>query len=627
MSIARLRFLRLGPIGLQRRIMLYAAVGLAILFVSWGVISARGVDRISALLVSERLTAADSVAAVMGLDLKHVVNDMEEELEPLWDSDDATDLQRLTEEALDHLMHVDEFEFFSPTRLVVLGPTGDLLAAAPVDEPPSQVEIQSLHDEIGHPAEPVIHPATELAIDGESFAVASVPLAGSTIDDVGTAYVLLQGANSTEPLHALLPSSRYRESDDVPEYHIAVVDAEGITILNIGPHGTLGEANDHLPALRPLMNHGGGAMTHDAGAGTHDGTHVVAAVPIPYSDMFLVLDQENDKSLSVPSEIRYQFIVIGIVGFFGALLVAWFTTRRVVRPTLELVSATERMAAGDLASPVDVKAQDEIAGLAENVETLRIRLADALSELEASNRELGDRVRQRTGRLTQALRQVISAQEGERERVARDLHDDVAQQLIVLTRSIDNFKTEAACLDPAAESRLDEISDLARGSLATIRRVSRDLRPSVLDDLGLVAALRWIASEASSHSGLDVTVRSKVESPTVSPEVGLGLFRIAQEAVHNVERHSGATTATITLAQADGVVTLTVEDDGRGFDVPTRFRDNVRAGRLGLLGMNERAELLGGRLTIESKPGKGARVIAEVPVDVLEALPAQDYQN
>ncbi len=379
MSIARLTLSRLspiGPIGLQRRIMLYAAVGLAILFVSWGVISARGVDRISALLLSERLTAADSVAAVVGLDLKHVVNDLEEELEPLRDSDDVTDLQRLAEEALEHLMLIDEFEFFSPTRLVVLGLTGDLRAVAPRGDPPSQAEIQSLHDEIGHPVESVIRPATELAIDGESFAVASVPLSGGAFDDVGTAYVLLQGANSTEPLHALLPSSTYRESDDVPEYHIAVVDVDGITILNIGPHGTRGVLNDHLPALRPLMVQGGGAMVHETGAGTHDGTHVVAAVPIPYSEMFMVLDQENDKSLSVPSEIRYQFIVIGVVGFFGALLVAWFTTRRVARPTLEPVSATERMAAGDLTSPVDVKAQDEIAGLAENVETMRFRYAE-----------------------------------------------------------------------------------------------------------------------------------------------------------------------------------------------------------------------------------------------------------
>jgi len=580
------------------------------MFVAWGVISARGISRISEVLLEERVTAAEAIAAIIAFDLQHVVIDVTEDLEKLDEFETYAERHATLVGALEHLRDNDEFVFFRPTQIVVLDSNGVEILNAGELETGSVAWIEVNDNAVATPEVEILPPSLFPSLPG-AFAVVAVPL------HLGTAFVITEGIHSDQPIPSFLPGTNPDAPPSSGKYQIEVLDAVGRVALQIGKGELAGKVSEHSLIVSRLTTGGtAGAERHSLGK-----DHIVAAAPIPGTGLFLVLEQEGDQALSVPAKIQVLFIVIGAVGFVVALVMAWLTTRRVVRPTLELAAAMERIANGDLESPVRVKAQDEIASLTQNVESMRIRLAGALGELESSNEELGRRVQQRTDRLTQALRQTISAQEGERQRVSRELHDDVAQQLIVLTRTLDEFRSNSSI--PEHLSAIDSVGGLAREALATIRRVSSDLRPSVLDDLGLVASLNWVAAEAREGTGVQVSVIATNAPRNINPDTSLALFRIAQEAMHNVERHSEARTVVIQLDRVgDEYLRLTIQDDGSGFAVPESMRDMVQSGHLGLIGMRERADLIGGRATIESKPGEGTTVCVDAPLDPVGALPS-----
>ena len=211
------------------------------------------------------------------------------------------------------------------------------------------------------------------------------------------------------------------------------------------------------------------------------------------------------------------------------------------------------------------------------------------------------------------LHQATRAQEEERKRIARELHDDAAQDLVALSRQIENFASASGRLSRRQVELLEELRGQVDKILEGVRRFSQDLRPSILDDLGLLPALEWLTSDVSEHFGIEVGMAVVGAERRFSTEVELALFRIAQEALRNVWRHSGALRARVTVEFADGKTALTVTDDGRGFVVPQRPDDMAKAGKLGLGGMQERARLIGGTLTLRSRPRKGTTVTVEVP--------------
>ena len=222
--------------------------------------------------------------------------------------------------------------------------------------------------------------------------------------------------------------------------------------------------------------------------------------------------------------------------------------------------------------------------------------------------------RERAQHTTELATRVLQAQEEERKRIARELHDETAQSLSMLLTHLD--LVEPHIPDNADELRqgFGRIEALARRTLDETRTLSHDLRPSILDDAGLVAALQWVGADYEQTYRIAVHVEGpKDGSDAVGPEVKMALFRIAQEALQNSVKHSGATSATIVLEFAGGLVRLVVADDGKGFDL-RRVPAPTREGRLGLYGMHERAELLGGMLTIKTAPGQGTRVEVEIPL-------------
>ena len=213
------------------------------------------------------------------------------------------------------------------------------------------------------------------------------------------------------------------------------------------------------------------------------------------------------------------------------------------------------------------------------------------------------------------VQQVIRAQEDERKRLARDLHDDVAPSLLILIQRLDAITSSTKPrLSSSLKNELEDLHNQVTEALENLRRYAQDLRPGIIDDLGLVAALEWMAENLARDYGIDTKTEVIGVERDLPDEVQLLLFRIAQEALTNIRRHAEASKAWITLEFGDDKTVLTIKDNGKGFKLPQRTGDLASVGKLGILGMHERARLLGGSLKIQSESGKGTEVVAEVPL-------------
>ena len=212
------------------------------------------------------------------------------------------------------------------------------------------------------------------------------------------------------------------------------------------------------------------------------------------------------------------------------------------------------------------------------------------------------------------LSQITKVQEEERKRIARDLHDDTSQVLYALSRQVDNFTRDNVALTPKHATFLKELRQQLNNTLEGIRRFTQELRPPMLDDLGLSAALRWQVSDLEKRSGVEAELTVSGIERRCSAEVELIIFRIVQEALRNVEKHAQASRVEVAIEFDEGKTKVSICDNGKGFDLRGSLADLPRTGKLGLAGMEERVRLLNGTLKIESKPGKGTRVMIAVPI-------------
>ena len=212
------------------------------------------------------------------------------------------------------------------------------------------------------------------------------------------------------------------------------------------------------------------------------------------------------------------------------------------------------------------------------------------------------------------LSQITKVQEEERKRIARDLHDDASQVLYALSRQVDNFTRDNTDLTANTASFLKELRQQLNNTLEGIRRFTQELRPPMLDDLGLLVTLRWEVGELERRSGMKTDLIVVGNERRFSAEVELLTFRIVQEALRNVEKHAQASKAEVEIKFDEGKTTVSIIDNGKGFDLGGSLAELPRAGKLGLAGMEERVRLLEGNMKIESEPGKGTRVTIELPV-------------
>ncbi len=232
-------------------------------------------------------------------------------------------------------------------------------------------------------------------------------------------------------------------------------------------------------------------------------------------------------------------------------------------------------------------------------------------EIQILLRDVTERRARQLGLETYA-RRIIQAQEEERRRIARELHDSSLQSVVLLCRQLDVLEL-GSDLPDTVQKALTATRESAEGIADELRRFSRDLRPSVLDDLGLVPALRWLASDLEDRTGVRVNLDVDGSIARLAPDTELGVFRMCQEALHNVERHAAASSVVICLSRDANHLKLSIADDGRGMRSDEFPSAPMRSGKLGLVGLRERARLLDGTVKVVSAPGQGTRVEILVP--------------
>jgi signal transduction histidine kinase len=213
------------------------------------------------------------------------------------------------------------------------------------------------------------------------------------------------------------------------------------------------------------------------------------------------------------------------------------------------------------------------------------------------------------------LHRTVKAQESERQRIARELHDETGQTLTALGMGLRGLAETIPNNPQRAAEQAKQLETLSGDGLQELQRLVTGLHPPQLDDLGLMAALRWYIGEIQERYNLDVLLTNQGDITCLPIDTRIVLFRIAQEAITNIVRHSGAKQVEIHLECVEGTVTLLIKDDGRGFDVQSTLRSTVEDPCWGLLGMMERAALVGGECRIESQPGGGVQIIVSVPLE------------
>jgi signal transduction histidine kinase len=258
--------------------------------------------------------------------------------------------------------------------------------------------------------------------------------------------------------------------------------------------------------------------------------------------------------------------------------------------------------------------------------TERKRAADELDRYAKRVSALLEEVSAGREALQGLSHRLLEVQESERRHIARELHDEIGQTLTAIQINIETLQRapEAAALQP----RLEESVDLIEQALQQVRDLSLDLRPSLLDDLGLVSALLWYTERHRERTGTDVQVVMDPLPYRLAAEIETTCFRIVQEALTNVARHSHARRVRVELCRRGEDLEVVVQDSGAGFDVAAAQARASQGHSIGLLGMRERVDLAGGRLEISSQPGKGTTVRALLPFKpVAGRPPAEVIEN
>ncbi|MCL5075468.1 MAG: sensor histidine kinase, partial [Chloroflexi bacterium] len=369
---------------------------------------------------------------------------------------------------------------------------------------------------------------------------------------------------------------------------------------------------------------------------------VLAFAPLTSAPWGVAVRQSREEAFAYSDALQQRVLLFGISAFILAILSAWLLTRSVVKPIRTLTVACQRIAEGDLSlslPPIPSIGGDELLTLAHSFEIMRARLEKSLEEIQRWTEQLEQRVQQRTKELEESQRQLVSvnqmlqskeqarsellrkiivAQEEERRRIARELHDEMSQVLTALSVAL-----EAAIMAPASKAddvkaRLVATKSLVSGMLGEVQRMILDLRPSLLDDLGLIPAIDWYAESRLKASGIRVELETAGVEKRLPSELETVIFRLTQEAITNIAKHARAENVSISLEFKESAVVIDIEDDGCGFAVDQVLGQRKRNQAFGLLGMKERVDLFGGTLSIHSKPGEGTRLVVEIPISGME---------
>ncbi len=514
----------------------------------------------------------------------------------------------------------EEAHMFTRGTLVA-GPRGEVLGSDLHHLDPATLDLQhswpSLWDhKAGAPSVQVAGIISEGQANG--LVAIAVPVGGAAEEE----YVIgLMDTADSYPAHILARAVSLGGSG-----HADIVDQKGIALFSTESQQVL-RTSDHPASYRDLFREGESTIAelpHIGEAGNTDsGAHLMTFVPLKVVPWGFAMGTTVAEAFAPVRQLWYgsmSFLALLAGLAFG---VAIFVSRRLVQPVAALSKVAKSVAEGNRVATVDIPWGGEIGELARSLETMRLRLQAWTSELEKQVHERTRELQQRNQELVDLygtlqakeeqlrtlLGKVLTAQEDERKRVSRELHDGIGQALSALSMGLERLEQARPGQMPAMQEHIETLKELAVNTLSDLRNLTVALRPAALDDLGLVPAIRRYTELHLVNAGVEFVVEDEGLPERLDPALETVVFRVAQEAINNIARHSHATQAKLSLQYDKGILRLCVEDNGMGFD-PTlaSFKEGV-----GLQGMQERASLVGGQLTVESHLGQGSKVLLEVP--------------
>lgn len=780
---------RFERLGLQRRIMLYVTGGLIVVMAAYSVVSLQAVAQSTSLVFRERLmvagTAADQIDSDLA-DLQVKLNDLAASIAKATEGGSQNPQVTAAIHSLRQAWASDGF-CNGTCAILLVNPQGSVIVSDPPATGPTTSDSASLGSiqTAVKTAQPVIGDAFSSDAAGHGLLLFATPVVLSgRLDTVLLAKLDLSHLTQRFALSLGAP---------IPGYGLELVNENGVILASTDSEGQW-TLSSHFVIVKDLMaGRQAGTVIHRMPLGAAEPTHVISFVPLKTAPWGVIVEEPQDAALALPRALELRLLLFGAIVLLSGLVLAWVTTRAVVRPVNVLIDATQQIAAGDLDHPLDLAAGDEVGRLARSFDEMRLELKQSREEIARWNRELETRVRQRTrelsslvkssqalaetlnpdvlfqiliketrevvpsaegivfflfdnsrelltarsasgldphasrqlgfrvgegiaGSVFQAqstvrlrtvaqvhaaqsnllpenaanfqlaaggrpvksalgsalksegarlgalvlynfsredaftdnevtvleayanqagaaiqnarlyaslqekeaaraalLEQTIRAQEEERARVAREIHDQLGQLLTRLSIDLKMFESQMKGEPEKAAQTLAATQSLVWQTIEEAHRLIVELRPTLLDELGLEAALREELKTRLEPLGVTATLETHSSFERLPALIEITVFRVAQEAISNIALHAQARRVTLRL-QGGASLELVIEDDGVG--IGRDWRRAVNGHRpLGLLGMQERAALVGGSLTIESLLPRGTRVTLQVPLE------------
>ncbi len=601
-----------GAISLRTRVYLLMAVGIFFPLVVMGVASLSWLRALDDRLVAGRLAAAKTVAS-------HFDTALTDDLEVLQRLAAAVALEQGDLAAQRHAVRDAHDRLRLREAVFLLGPKGEIVAAEPQAAPDGLGTAMPLVEEVLRNGRPRL---TGLVSGKQGQVVHElVPIRNYKGDITGIAGGTFRPER--RDFERTLKNLRSGETG-----FAELVDGTGRILASTerGRAGNTTECSRRMIQLA-VEKRAFTALCADCHADNRvsirPSEHLTFAslASAPWS---VVVRQSATEALPTAGGLPW-YALAGMLGLQVLLAgaFAWGAARSVTGPIAVLTEHAERIAGGDLTGAIPNVGGDEVGRLGQSLERMRHNLRELIDDVAKVNAQLEERVAARTHELAVAndqlrereeargelLRKLITAQEDERKRIARELHDETSQDLAVLAMGVEAVQD---ALRSGKTPRLDEVKAVAVRALEDVHRLILDLRPSVLDDLGLLSAIRWYAERHLESRG--VSVRCEFgEMRRLPPEFETALFRISQETLSNVARHAQASAVLVEVGIEGDEIRIAIEDDGRGFE-PAGVERRGRRPHWGLMGIRERAQILGGAASIESSPGQGTRVQIRIPV-------------
>ncbi len=370
---------------------------------------------------------------------------------------------------------------------------------------------------------------------------------------------------------------------------VVLVDQNKNLLFRTGFSGVADDPGSHPGVSEALIGESGTTYLQ-----ADDGEHVVAFSPVTPTNWALVIE-EPWKAIASPL-LRYSesgsLILVPIVVF--ALFALWFATIRIIQPLNTFQSQAILFTQGDY------EAFKKPVGGIDEIQTLQNTFIDMAEEVENTQETL-----------KRYLNIITSGQEDERKRLARELHDETLQSLIALNQRVMMLRGQA--VQAGLQDAFLEIEAMLAQTMQELRRLTRALRPIYLEDLGLDAALESLANETSEAVDIPITFKSRGSERRLPDNIEIALYRISQEALKNIARHAGASSAELSISYEDNEIIMTIADNGKGFDPPMNPRALSIIGHYGLLGIHERAELIGAKFSIQSSIDVGTTLMVKIP--------------